>query len=121
MVVPSFTWPEEVVDGGINSNPVSYTHLDVYKRQEYTFAGWFFTSYDGEYGAGLNWSRSNSVTTQNLFASEQVENHRIYAYWIEADYSKATIGYRTTSTTAPVSYTHLPWKPRTLLWLPTDL
>ena len=71
---------------------------------EYTFAGWFFTSYDGEYGAGLNWSRSNSVTTQNLFASEQVENHRIYAYWIEADYSKATIGYRTTSTTAQSVY-----------------
>ena len=91
-------------DSGIHVSGTRKTVKGIEEDVEYTFAGWFFTSYDGEYGAGLNWSRSNSVTTQNLFASEQVENHRIYAYWIEADYSKATIGYRTTSTTAQSVY-----------------
>ena len=91
-------------DAGIEVFGTRKTVVGVEEDVEYTFAGWFFTPYAGEYGADLDWSRDNSVTDQNLFTSTNVENHRIYAYWIEADYSVATIGYRTSRTAAQSVY-----------------
>ena len=62
---------------------------------EEAFAGWFYTPCDNQLPYALNWSGENNVGEDDLFTSSRVVNHRIYAYWINSDFLKTTISYRT--------------------------
>ncbi len=60
---------------------------------QYTFAGWFYTPCGTQAGHEIDWTAENNVGTTDLFHNDKVQNQRIYAYWIDAGYSKAQIGY----------------------------
>ena len=64
---------------------------------QYTFAGWFYTPCGTQAGHEIDWTAENNVGTTDLFHNDKVQNQRIYAYWIDAGYSKAQIGYWTDS------------------------
>ncbi len=46
-------------------------------------------------GHEMDWTEENNVGATDLFQSDKVQNQRIYAYWIDAGYSQAQIGYWT--------------------------
>ncbi len=46
----------------------------------------------------------NNVGAADLFHCDQVQNHRIYAYWIDAGYSQAKIAYRADAKSAREVY-----------------
>lgn len=62
---------------------------------QYTFAGWFYTPCGSKAGHEMDWTEENNVGATDLFQSDKVQNQRIYAYWIDAGYSQAQIGYWT--------------------------
>ena len=93
-----------VLPGGDKGFTVSGTRKTVIGMEtntDYTFAGWFFAPGNAEgqviNNRNLDWTAANNVGTADLFDCAQVENHRIYAYWIYADYSQPQIGYRADS------------------------
>ncbi len=71
---------------------------------EYTFAGWFFQPSGNQAGHALDWTAENNVGAADLFHCDQVQNHRIYAYWIDAGYSQAKIAYRADAKSAREVY-----------------
>ena len=102
----SYTSPmaDTVLPGGDKGFTVSGTRKTVIGMEtntDYTFAGWFFAPGNAEgqviNNRNLDWTAANNVGTADLFDCAQVENHRIYAYWIYADYSQPQIGYRADS------------------------
>lgn len=93
-----------VLPGGDKGFTVSGTRKTVIGMEtntDYTFAGWFFApgNVEGQVinNRSLDWTTANNVGAADLFDCAQVENHRIYAYWIYADYSQPQIGYRADS------------------------
>ena len=74
-----------------NIDTVSYTHLDVYKRQEYTTAN----TYDGDYRANSASDRLNGATAYEYDSNGNVTKVRY------ADNTAMTLTY------TAVSYTHL--------------
>ena len=97
----------EVLPGGERGFTVSGTRKTVIGMEtntDYTFAGWFFApgNVDGSTigNENLDWTADNNVGTADLFHCDAVENHRVYAYWIYADYSAARIGYHTNNSRA---------------------
>lgn len=96
-----------VVPGGDKGFAVNGTRKTVFGMEQdvdYTFAGWFFAPGQGTDNAHLNWTASNNVGTADLFHCDQVQDNRIYAYWIYADYSAAQIGYQSNSLRATNVY-----------------
>ena len=88
-------------DRGFTVNGTRKTVIGMETNTDYTFAGWFFAPGNAEgqviNNRNLDWTAANNVGAADLFDCAQVENHRIYAYWIYADYSQPQIGYRADS------------------------
>lgn len=88
-------------DKGFTVNGTRKTVIGMETNTDYTFAGWFFAPGNAEglviNNRNLDWTAANNVGAADLFDCAQVENHRIYAYWIYADYSQPQIGYRADS------------------------
>ena len=88
-------------DKGFTVTGTRKTVIGMETNTDYTFAGWFFAPGNAEgqviNNRNLDWTAANNVGTADLFDCAQVENHRIYAYWIYADYSQPQIGYRADS------------------------
>ena len=105
----SYTSPmtAAVAPGGDKGFAVNGTRKTVFGMEQdvdYTFAGWFFAPGQGTDNAHLNWTADNNVGTADLFHCDQVQDNRIYAYWIYADYSAAQIGYQSNSLRATNVY-----------------
>ena len=87
-----------VLPGGDKGFTVTGTRKTVIVMEtntDYTFAGWFYTPCGSKAGHEMDWTEENNVGATDLFQSDKVQNQRIYAYWIDAGYSQAQIGYWT--------------------------
>ena len=88
--------------------PVSYTHLDVYKRQDpmqtqiFAMMPWFFAFIFGSFASGLviyyTWSNLLTIVQQYVIA-KQTGSPTVFDEWFKKQEAKKTV--------KSVSYTHL--------------
>ena len=86
-------------DKGFTVTSTRKTVIGMETNTDYTFAGWFYTPCGSKAGHEMDWTEENNVGATDLFQSHKVQNQRIYAYWIDAGYSQAQIGYWTDAVT----------------------
>ena len=93
----------EILPGGDEGFSVEGTRKFTQQMEteyEEAFAGWFYAPCSDQLPYEMNWSEENNVGEDDLFTSDQVVDHRIYAYWINADFLNTSIGYRTSDSSA---------------------